>query len=172
MSELSELSCYSLWLSSCCPSSHRVLLDSFHLKHTRTHTCCCPWFSARPLLSRVWKYTVSDAVMWSLSVNRQNAVVNHCWPGFNVSFIRGVNIYIYGNTQQALPCVHLPLHRLRPSHVTAFHVPLCCGTVGATHTENTRPHFADYLTWSNYGSWSKLGRVQRESTVLSKGLNT
>lgn len=53
--------------------------------------------------TRVRKYTVSDAVMWSLSVNRQNAAVIRCWPGISVTCIQ-VSIFTFMETPSRLYC--------------------------------------------------------------------
>lgn len=83
--------CCFVQLSSWHPSSHPPRILSI----TNTHTCCCPWFRARPLLHRVRKHGVSDAVMWSFNVNRQNARVSHCWPGFKDSQVQGIYLHLW-----------------------------------------------------------------------------
>lgn len=115
--------------------SSRSLSDSFHLQHTQA--CCCPWFSARPLLHWVRNYTVSDAVMWSPSVNRQSAVVNHCWPGICVTCIK-VSIFTFMETPGRFYCTFIScwidsdLHMWPVCTCLSEYVTDC-----ATHTENT-----------------------------------
>lgn len=89
-----QFTCYSLWSFLCCPPFQH-LFDPPQILSTLNKHICCLWFSARPLLHRVRKYTVTDAVMGSLSVNKQNLVVRGSCPSLNVSYIQAVNIYIH-----------------------------------------------------------------------------